>query len=141
MATPPTIAVIGLGAAGTALAADLAGRGVPRILAHDVDLYGAWASAVVDGVVPHTPWTRKYAVGSAFLRGPGRGRVAAVTGVHETWEAVGKWVVEANLPTLGAAKSDSYEGDGYVVVRDPDTEVVKRALKTVVDTIRVHYAE
>jgi formate-dependent phosphoribosylglycinamide formyltransferase (GAR transformylase) len=110
-------------------------------LAHDVDLYGAWASAVVDGVVPHTPWTRKYAVGSAFLRGPGRGRVAAVTGVHETWEAVGKWVVEANLPTLGAPKSDSYEGDGYVVVRDPDTEVVKRALKTVVDTIRVHYAD
>ena len=38
MATPPTIAVIGLGAAGTALAADLAGRGVPRILAHDVDM-------------------------------------------------------------------------------------------------------
>ena len=67
--------------------------------------------------------------------------MAAVTGVHETWEAVGKWVVEANLPTLGAPKSDSYEGDGYVVVRDPDTEVVKRALKTVVDTIRVHYAD
>jgi len=110
-------------------------------LAHDVDLYGAWARAVVDGVVEGLPWTRKYAVGSAFLRGPGRGRVVAVTGVHETWEAVGKWVVEANLPTLGAPKSDSYEGDGYVVVRHPDTEVVKHALKTIVDTVRVQYSD
>ncbi len=110
-------------------------------LAHDVDLYAAWARAVVDGVVDHLPWTRKYAVGSAFLRGAGRGRVAAVTGIHETWEAVGQRVVEASLPTLGAPKSDSYEGDGYVVVRDPDTEVVKRDLKTIVDTIRVRYAD
>jgi hypothetical protein len=31
-----------------------------------------------------------------------------------------------NLPTVGAPKSDSYEGDGYVIVRHPDTDVVKR---------------
>ena len=78
-------------------------------------------------------------MGSAFLRGMGHGRVAAVTGIHETWEAVGKWVVEANLPTVGAHKSESYEGDGYVVVRDPNTEVVKRLLKTIIETMKVSY--
>jgi|JI10StandDraft_1071094.scaffolds.fasta_scaffold453014_1 formate-dependent phosphoribosylglycinamide formyltransferase (GAR transformylase) len=108
-------------------------------LAHDVDLYAAWARAVINGDF-HGPWERKYAVGSAFLRGMGHGRVAAVHGIHETWEAVGKWVVEANLPTVGAPKSDSYEGDGYVVVRDPNTEVVKKVLKTIIETIRVQYA-
>lgn len=108
-------------------------------LAHDADLYSAWARAVIDGEF-HGPWERKYAVGSAFLRGMGHGRVASVTGVHETWEAVGKWVVEANLPTIGAHKSDSYEGDGYVVVRDPSTDVVKKLLKTIIETIRVQYA-
>ncbi len=108
-------------------------------LAHDRDLYSAWIRAVVDGQVDG-PWERKYAVGSAFLRGMGHGRVAAVTGIHETWEAVGKWVAEANLPTVGAPKSDSYEGDGYVVVRDPSTEVVKGLLKTIIETLKVHYA-
>jgi hypothetical protein len=67
----------------------------------------------------------------------GRGRVAAVTGMHETHEAVGKWIVEANVPNLGAPKSDGYEGDGYVIVRDPDTEVVRGAMKTIIETIQV----
>ncbi|MCA2976933.1 MAG: ATP-grasp domain-containing protein [Myxococcaceae bacterium] len=109
-------------------------------LAHDFDLYRAWARAVVDGVF-EAKTERKYAVGSAFLRGMGRGRVAQVTGVRETHEAVGRLIAEAKLPTLGAMRSDSYEGDGYVVLRDPDTEVVKRALKFVIDTVRVSYVE
>ncbi|TAK18937.1 MAG: hypothetical protein EPO40_35940 [Myxococcaceae bacterium] len=109
-------------------------------LAHDVDLYATWVRAVVDGEF-HGPWERKYAVGSAFLRGLGHGRVASVTGVHETWEAMGRWVVEAKLPTVGAPKSESYEGNGDMVVRDPSTEVVKRLLKSIIDTVRVTYAE
>ncbi len=108
-------------------------------LAHDVDPYRAWARAVVDDAF-EGPWTRKYAVGCAFLRGMGHGRVAAVTGVRETNEAIGRYVVEAKLPAIGAPKSDSYEGDGYVIVRDPDTEVVKKALLRVVEGVRVQYA-
>jgi D-alanine-D-alanine ligase-like ATP-grasp enzyme len=107
-------------------------------LAHDFDLYRAWARAVVDGVF-EAKTERKYAVGSAFLRGMGHGRVAHVTGVRETHEAVGRYIAEAKLPTLGAMRSDSYEGDGYIVVRDPDTEVVKKALKFIIETIRVSY--
>lgn len=107
-------------------------------LAHDIDLYDAWIRAVVDGDF-QGPWERRYAVGSAFLRGMGHGRVASVSGIHETWEAVGRWVVEANLPTVGAPKNESYEGDGYVVVRDPSTAVVKQLLKTIIETMRVSY--
>lgn len=107
-------------------------------LAHDQDLFRAWSRAVIDGQFDG-PWERKYAVGCAFLRGMGHGRVASVHGVHEVHQAVGKWVVEANLPTVGAHKSDGYEGDGYVIVRDPDTEVVKQALKKIIETIRVDY--
>ena len=44
-------------------------------LAHDIDPYRAWARAVVDGELD-APWQRKYAVGCAFLRGMGQGRVA-----------------------------------------------------------------
>ncbi|HRG99088.1 MAG TPA: ATP-grasp domain-containing protein [Polyangiaceae bacterium] len=107
-------------------------------LAHDIDPYRGWARAVVDGELD-APWDRKYAVGCAFLRGMGRGRVVGVSGVREAHAAVGRFVVEAELPKEGAPKSDGYEGDGYVIVRDPSTEVVKRALKTIVETIKVHY--
>ncbi|MEZ4359260.1 MAG: ATP-grasp domain-containing protein [Kofleriaceae bacterium] len=106
--------------------------------AHDVDMYRAWARAVVDEAFDG-PYQRKYAVGCAFLRGAGRGRVLRVHGLDRAQELVGRHVVEARLPTPGAPKSDSYEGDGYVIVRDPDTEVVKAALKTIIETVQVQY--
>jgi biotin carboxylase len=108
-------------------------------LAHDIDPYRAWARAVVDGQLD-APWERKYAVGCAFLRGMGRGRVVGISGVRDTHEAIGKYIVEAELPTVGAPKSDGYEGDGYVIVRDRDTEVVKKVIAKIVETIKVHYA-
>jgi hypothetical protein len=43
-------------------------------LAHDADMYRAWARAVVDDAFDG-PYERKYAVGCAYLRGVGRGRV------------------------------------------------------------------
>ena len=109
-------------------------------LAHDVDLFSAWAHAVVDETFAG-PWERKYAVGTAFLRGMGRGRVVGVTGIAELQRQLGPSVVEAKLPAIGAPKSDSYEGDGYVIVKDRSTEVVKNLLKSIVETARVYYAD
>jgi formate-dependent phosphoribosylglycinamide formyltransferase (GAR transformylase) len=108
-------------------------------LAYDTSMYRAWARALVDDAFDG-PWERKYATGCAFLRGAGSGRVAAVDGAARTQEAVGELIAEAKLPSIGAPKSDSYEGDGYVLVRHPDTEVVRSALQTVIDNIRVYYA-
>lgn len=107
--------------------------------AHDADMYRAWARAVVDEAFDG-PYERKYAVGVAYLRGIGRGRVSGVVGVERANEKVGNVVVESRLPKLGAPRSDSYEGDGYVIARDPDTEVVKAAMQTVIETIQVRYA-
>lgn len=108
-------------------------------VAHGIDPYRAWARAVVDGELD-APWERRYAVGCAFVRGIGHGRVAAVTGVPEAHEAVAPYLVEANLPTLGAMRADGYEGDGYVIVRHETTAKVKELINTVVETIKVHYA-
>jgi biotin carboxylase len=107
--------------------------------AHDVDMYRAWARAVVDDAFDG-PYERKYAVGCAFLRGIGRGRVVDVRGVDKANEQIGRLVVESKLPARGTPKSDSYEGDGYVIVRDADTEVVKKAMNTIIETIQVEYA-
>ena len=108
-------------------------------LAHDFDPYFAWARAVVDGAFDG-PAERRWAVGCAFLRGMGRGRVVRLEGVDEANARVRQYVEEAKLPTLGAPKNDSYEGDGYAIVRARDTATVKAALKTIIETVRVHYA-
>ena len=106
--------------------------------AHDADMYLAWARAVVDDAFDG-PFERKYAVGVAYLRGVGHGRVVRVLGVEEAQAKIGHLVVEARLPARGAFRSDSYEGDGYVIVRDPDVEIVKAAMSTVIETIAVEY--
>jgi len=109
-------------------------------LAHGQDPYRAWCRAVVDGAFDG-PWQRKYAVGCAFLRGPGQGRVAAVRGIHEVHQRVGHLVVEAKLPTIGDHKASGYEGEGYIIVRDPSTAVVQQALKTIIETVNVVYSD
>ena len=74
------------------------------------------------------------------LRGVGHGRVVRVTGVDRANQQVGNLVVDSRLPKPGTPRSDSYEGDGYVIVRDPDVEVVKKAMTTVIETIQIEYA-
>jgi hypothetical protein len=106
--------------------------------AHDTDMYRAWARAVVDDAFDG-PFERRHAVGCAFLRGVGRGRVLRVTRVERAQELVGRHVVEARLPTPGAPRSDSYEGDGHDIVRHPDTAVVEASMQTIIETIQVHY--
>lgn len=108
-------------------------------IAHDFDPYVAWARATVDDAFDG-PYERRWAVGCAFLRGMGRGRVARLENVHEAHERVRQYVVEAKMPTIGMPKNDSYEGDGYAIVRARDTETVKAALRTIIETVRVHYA-
>jgi biotin carboxylase len=108
-------------------------------LVNGIDIYRAWVRSVVDGELD-APWTRSFAAGCAYLRGMGHGRVAGVRGVRETHAAVGASLVEAKLPEIGAPKNDSYEGDGYVVLRDESTAKVVSMLKTTVETIRVLYA-
>ena len=61
----------------------------------------------------------------------------AVHGIEQSRRAVGHLVVDARLPEPGWAKSKSYEGEGYIILRHPDTSVVEEALHHVVSTVRV----
>jgi formate-dependent phosphoribosylglycinamide formyltransferase (GAR transformylase) len=103
--------------------------------AHDLDFYGAWARLAVYDEFPVL--TRRWAVGAAFLRGQGSGRVRAVHGLEKVAKEVGPVVVEARFPKPGQSSGGGYEGDGYVVVRHRDTEAVERALARIVTGIRV----
>jgi biotin carboxylase len=106
--------------------------------AYDADLERAWARAVVDDAFDG-PYDRRYAVGCAYLRGVGRGRVQRVTGVDRVRELVGPLIVQARLPELGAPSCDHYDGDVSIAVRHPDTEVVLAAMTTITETIGIEY--
>lgn len=103
--------------------------------AHEFDLYRAWARLLVFEAFDRPE--RKFAAGAAYLRGQGEGRIVAVEGLEEAKREIGGLVVEAKLPVVGASPSSSYEGDGYVIVRHRETEVVEAALKRIVSTVRV----
>ncbi|MDH3453467.1 MAG: ATP-grasp domain-containing protein [Gammaproteobacteria bacterium] len=106
--------------------------------AHDIDFYRAWPQLMVFDEFEPPP--RRYAAGAAYIRGQGRGRVSRIHGLDEAQRRFGAIVVEAKLPREGQPPSDSYEGDGYIIVRHPETDVVEHALQEIVKTIRVELA-
>jgi phosphoribosylaminoimidazole carboxylase (NCAIR synthetase) len=103
--------------------------------AHDIDFYTAWPRLMTFG--EFEPPVRRYAAGAAYVRGQGQGRIANIAGVDEIQRKWGSIVMEAKLPRPGQAPGDGYEGDGYIIVRHPDTDVVQTALQDIVSTIRV----
>jgi hypothetical protein len=106
--------------------------------AHEIDLHREWARLVVHD--EFAPPGRRFAAGLAFLRGQGRGKVARIQGLAEVQREMGPLVVEARLPRVGQSPSSGYEGDGWVLLRHPDTGVVERALKRLVTLVRVELA-
>lgn len=114
------------------------GAQIPRMIghAHEVDCIGAWARLMTFDAFEPFP-ERKHAVGAAYLRGQGEGRVRAVHGIEQIQREVGDLVVEASLPTPGWAKGASYEGEGFIIARHPDTAVLEQVLRHIVSTVRV----
>ena len=106
---------------------------------HDIDFYATWAELVIKGsfAIPE----RVYASGTAYLRGLGRGQVRTVHGIDRLQAEIGHLVVDSRLPRPGQPASSSYEGEGFITVRHPETEVVRAALDTILDTARVELIE
>lgn len=104
---------------------------------HDVDFPRVWAQLMLLGTLPALE--RRWAAGTAFLRGQGvaDGRVVAVRGLDDLQSELGPLVVEARLPQPGQSPTGTYEGEGYVIVRHPETAVVVDALRRLVSGLRV----
>ena len=104
--------------------------------AHDFDCVSAWARLLVYDDFD-APKERRYAAGAAFLRGQGLGRVTAIHGLEQVERELGPLVTDARLPEIGQAPSGSYEGEGYVILRHPETAIVEQALRRLITLVRV----
>jgi phosphoribosylaminoimidazole carboxylase (NCAIR synthetase) len=103
--------------------------------ATDTDFVASWVRLLLRGTFERPE--RKYAVGTAYLRGQGAGRVVAVEGLDVVQRELGGLVCDRRLPRPGAAPTGSYEGEGFIMVRHPDTAVVEQAVRHIVSTVRV----
>lgn len=107
-------------------------------LAHGTDMVARWAELIAFD--RFAPPTRTWACGAAFLRGQGGGtRVASVTGVERAAALAGDALVELRAPKVGQPRAEGYEGEGWAHVRHASTEGAKRALRAIIENVRVTY--
>lgn len=118
-----------------------AGARIAPMLAHayDIDPYRAWARVAVDESFDG-PWRRKYAVGTIFLRGLGSGSVQEISGIEVVQREFSHMLVDARWPRVGARKSATYTGDGYLTVRHPETAVVQNVLQRIAQSVKITYS-
>jgi hypothetical protein len=107
-------------------------------LAHGVDIWAKWCELEV-----HRTWSmpeRRFACGSAFLRGQGSGRaIVSVTGLDEVLKELGDVVIQGNLPKVGQPRTTHYEGEGNLLVRHETTAGCVEALKQIVSRTIITY--
>lgn len=106
--------------------------------AHDTDIVQSWMRVMIHN--EFDPPERHYAAGAAFLRGQGQGRVRAVQGWDIVQRELRELITDVKLPEVGAAASTSYEGEGFVIVRHPETKVVEDAVQRIVSLMRIELA-
>ena len=104
--------------------------------AHGLHPLAAWARLMV-----HRTWQmppRSFAAGCVFLRAMGGAEVVRrVEGAEALRARLGPALVNMRLPTPGQPRSRHYEGDGWVIVRHPETKGTIAAMRTVLETMRL----
>ncbi len=102
----------------------------------DFDVIRAWTELMIfdKEIEPAI----KYCSGAAYLRGQGEGRVSHIEGLDSIRSRYRDIISDIRVPKPGQEKSQSYEGEGYIILRHPDQTVVENGLKDIVETVRVH---
>ena len=109
---------------------------------NDMDLYRAWAGAVVHGSSDQRT-SRRYAAGIIALRPDGDGQITGYTGAEAVQAAFGEWVVDAHLPPPGTPTQPvdaGYMANAWVRMKHPDYDVLRGMLDDIGRTVRVHAA-
>ncbi|MDQ3015775.1 MAG: ATP-grasp domain-containing protein [Bacteroidota bacterium] len=101
----------------------------------DIDVVRSWMRLMIydEPVNPEI----KYSAGAAYLRGQGSGRVLLVEGIEEIRSRYNDIITDIRVPKIGQEKSQSYEGEGFIILRHKDSGIVERALDDIVKTVRV----
>jgi carbamoylphosphate synthase large subunit len=107
---------------------------------NEIDLYRAWADAIVHGGTGIIP-SRRYASGIVALRPSQDGAISGYSGVDELQQQYGEWVIDAHLPPPGTPTQPveaGYMANAYVRMRHPDYDALRGMLDAVGRTLHVY---
>jgi formate-dependent phosphoribosylglycinamide formyltransferase (GAR transformylase) len=107
---------------------------------NEIDLYRAWADAVVHGGTSMVP-SRRFASGIVALRPSQDGSVSGYSGVDELQQQFGEWVIDAHLPPPGTPTQPveaGYMANAYVRMKHPDYDALRGMLDAVGRTLHVY---
>jgi formate-dependent phosphoribosylglycinamide formyltransferase (GAR transformylase) len=107
---------------------------------NDMDLYRAWADAIVHGGTGAVP-SRRFASGIVALRPSQDGAISGYSGVDELQQQYGEWVIDAHLPSPGTPTQPveaGYMANAYVRMRHPDYDTLRGMLDAVGRTLHVY---
>jgi hypothetical protein len=84
------------------------------------------------------PPPRRYAVGCVYLRAQGHGtRIVAIHGLEQVYAELGGMICDTKIPQIGQEPKRHYSGDGFIIVRHPDTDTVRDATLRIATLVRV----
>ncbi len=107
--------------------------------ANEIDLYAAWAHAIVHEQVPFQT-SRKYSAGMVALRPDKDGVISHYDGVEPMQKRFGEWIIDSHLPPAGTATQGvegGYMANAYVRMRHPDYDTLRSMLTAVGETVKV----
>jgi formate-dependent phosphoribosylglycinamide formyltransferase (GAR transformylase) len=107
---------------------------------NDLDLYRAWADAIVHAGTSAVA-SRRYASGIVALRPSQDGSITGYDGVDALQGRLGEWVIDAHLPPPGTPTQGveaGYMANAYVRMRHPDYDVLRGMLDDVGRTLHVY---
>lgn len=107
---------------------------------NDMDVYRAWADAIVHGHVAHGP-SRSHAAGIIALRPDRDGRISGYSGLDDIQHRYGQWVIDAHLPEPGTGTQPieaGYMANAWIRMRHPDYDELRRMLDDVGQSVQVH---
>ena len=106
---------------------------------NDLDLYGAWASAIGRGRVDALP-SRRLATGSVQVRPERDGRIAGYENLQEVLDRIRPWVFAQEIPKVGretVAIEKGYLANSWFRLRHPDYDELCELMNWIGKTLRV----
>lgn len=108
--------------------------------ANDMDVYAAWAEAVVHGRISQQP-SRSHSAGIVALRPDRDGVISGYTGLEEVENRFGRWIIDANVPVAGTGTQPVEAGfmaNAWVRMKHPDYDHLRFMLDEVGRVVQVH---
>ncbi len=107
--------------------------------ANDLDLYEAWARALVHGRVEARA-SGRFAAGLINLRPSEDGTIVGYSGVEEVQRRFGEGIFKLHLPAVGTPTQPveaGYLANAYLCLKHPDYDVLRESLDEIGRTIKV----